>query len=72
MTATQKTEIEKALKSNQVAVDTRSIKTGTDENGLPVFKTQYIEPPLNYKLIRLIEPYNGAVLQDLDYVEPTA
>ena len=72
MTATQKTEIEKVLKGGQVAIDTRSVKTGTDENGLPIFETQYIEPPLNYKLIKLIEPYNGAVLEDLDYVEPTA
>jgi len=72
MTATQREEIEKALKPNQVAIDTRSINTGTDKDGFPVFETQYIEPPQNFKLIRLIEPYNCAVLEDLDYVEPTA
>ena len=72
MTSKQRQEIETALKVGQVAVDTRSIKTGIDENGLPTFETQYIEAPKNHKLIRLIEPYNGAVLLDLDYVEPTA
>lgn len=71
MTAEQKIEIKNALQLGQVAVDTNTIKVGTDENGLPIFETQYINPPINYKLVRVIEPYNGAVLEDLDYVKPT-
>lgn len=76
MTATQKKAIEKIIADNGktgewVAVDTQAKTTGTDELGLPVFATIYENAPQNYKLVRIIEPYNGAILHDLDYVEPT-
>ena len=67
MTNEQRIEIEALLTASQVAVDTQTVKTGTDEQGYPVFETRYINPPTNYKLVRLIEPYKGAVLEDLDY-----
>lgn len=71
MTQSQRTEIEELLKPNQVAVDTQDHQTGTDENGYPVFETVYENPPANYKLVRMIPSWNGAVLENLDYVEPT-
>lgn len=76
MTADQREIIEKSIedqgkKGQWVAVDTQSKVTGTDELGLPVFQTVFENEPQNYKLVRLIEPYNGAILEDLDYKEPT-
>ena len=71
MTAQQKEQIEKNLKPNEVAVDTQSKQTGTDEQGYPTFETVFEKAPNNYKLVRLIEPWNGAILEDLDYKEPT-
>ncbi|QKF82057.1 hypothetical protein [Halarcobacter ebronensis] len=69
MTAEQREEIEPLLKENQVAVDTQTVEKGKDSEGFPIFEIKFINAPTNYKLVRLIEPYNVAVLEDLS---PTA
>lgn len=63
----ERTEIEKHLKIDEVAVDTQTVKIGTDSEGYPVFEIRFEKPPVNYQLVRLIEPWNGAILKDLDY-----
>lgn len=67
MTQDQREIIEKNLKPNQIAVDTASNVIGEDENGYPVFETVLKNIPKeyvnNYKLIKNIEPYNGAVIE---------
>ncbi len=55
--------------SRQVLVDTEHKQIGTDENNLPVFELKYINPPQNYKLIRVFEHLECAILEDLDYKE---
>jgi len=66
MTAAQREEIEKLLKPNQVAVDTRTVTNEKDEQGFPIFETQFINNPLtNYKLVTHVYGWNGAVLEDL-------
>lgn len=70
-TQAQREEIQKLLKPTEVFVDTQTRVTGKDENGYPVFETVFENPPSNYRLVNHIEPYNGAVLEDLDYVKPT-
>lgn len=69
MTKEQQEEIEKALKIGQIVVNTRSIKIGADEIGLPTFEIQYLGAPKNYKLVRIIEPYNCAILEVLTATE---
>lgn len=75
MTALQRETIEKILKKNQVAVNIAYKEIGVDELGLPNFEITYENPPKNYRLVRMIEAYRGAILEDLDYVatqpEPT-
>jgi hypothetical protein len=68
MTKTQRAEIEKNLKPEQVAVDIQHKETGKDTQGFPVYEVVFENPPTNYKLVRLFEGINGAVLEDLDYV----
>lgn len=66
MTAEKRQELLNLLKQNEVLVDLQNIENGTDERGFPTFKTEYINPPLNYKLVRIIAPYLVAVLEDLN------
>lgn len=65
MTKIQRLEIEKLLKQNQVIVNTITVKSGVDNEGFPVFETRFENPPQDYKLVRLIEPWKGAILEDL-------
>lgn len=57
----------KGMTGKWVAVDTRSIQIGEDDNGFPIFETIYEEEPKNNKLIRLIPEHKGAILEDLDH-----
>ena len=56
---------------NYKACDYELEQIGTDELGLPVFKTVYLNPPTNFKHVRTLEKPKVAILEDLDYVEPT-
>ena len=56
---------------NQRVVDITHIENGTDENGYPSYKVEYVNPPKNYKLVKMITPLKVAILEDFDYVEPT-
>ncbi|AXX87152.1 hypothetical protein AMRN_1416 [Malaciobacter marinus] len=69
MTKNQREEIEKLLKQNEVAVDIQQVQIAKDENGYPVFELRFENPPTNYKVVKIIEPYKGAVLEDLDFKE---
>lgn len=71
MNAEQREELEKVISDDMVIVDIDIIKIGVDGMGLPKFEARYINPPKNHNLIRLIEPYGGAILQDLDYMAVT-
>ncbi len=71
MTKEQRTVIEKATLRNQIAVDIQHKVTGTDKDGFLTFEIVYENAPKNFKLVKVIEAYNGAILEDLDYVEPT-
>jgi hypothetical protein len=52
--------------------DTQHRNTGTvDKDGLPIFEIVYEKPPESFKLIRVVEHLKCAVLEDLNYVEPT-
>lgn len=64
-TATQKEELSTALKANEVIVDTTTRQTGTDQDGFPTFETVFENPPPNYKLVRMVEPWKCAILEDL-------
>ena len=67
-----RTELEAIIKPNQVVSDFQYIANGTDENGFTTYKIVYISNPTNFKLIYLDNDSKLAVLEDLDYVAPTA
>lgn len=71
MTAQQRQNLINLLKEKQFLVDIQTIESGVDNLGFPTFETKYINPPKNYKLVRLIEPYKVAILEDLSPTNET-
>lgn len=71
MTETQKQNLLNLLKPNEVLTNLIHTHIESDERGFPQFKTVYENPPTNYKLIRIIAPYNVAILEDLSYINGT-
>ncbi len=70
MTDEQKLLLTKNLKENQVVVNFEYKQIKSD-NDFPIFEIIYINPPLNYKLIKEIEAFNVAILENLDYEATT-
>lgn len=66
-----KTEYLAALKPNQVLVDTNFIQINPSEI-FAVYRIDYVSPPVNFKLVHTDPAVQVAVLEDLDYVAPTA
>jgi len=60
-----KIEYQNLCKTNEKATDFTYNQIGTDEQGYPTYKIQYLNPPSNYKLIRLFEADKIAILEDL-------
>jgi len=78
MTDLQRKAVEQEIKTNpiytvgkHVAVDTQYPMIGTDENGTPLTETIYENAPENHLLVKEYDKWNGAILEDLDYKEPT-
>lgn len=71
MTAEQKQQLENLLKPNEVLVNLKSEQIEADFRGFPQFKTVYENPPKNYKLVRIIAPFNVAILENLSYAPDT-
>ncbi len=65
MTQEQRDILEKNLKAGEVAINIEHKQIGVDNDGYPIFEIIFINAPAQYKLIKLIEVYNGAILQDL-------
>lgn len=71
MTTEQRKILETRLNENEVIVNLLTIDNGEDERGFPMFKHVYETPPLNYKLVQIIAPYNVAILENLSYEPAT-
>jgi len=70
--AITKEDLENLKKEDEKVIDIQYVESGTDESGYPVYKIDYINPPTNFKLVKMFEALKVAILQDLDYVaEPT-
>lgn len=67
-----RTQLEAIAKPNEVVSDFEYIQNGTDERGLPTYKLVYISNPPNFKLVYLDVDSKLAILEDLDYVPPSA
>lgn len=67
MTEQQKGKILSNLKPNQVLVDIEYKEIGVDNDGFPLFEINYINPPLNYGLEKLIEAHKVAILVNLNH-----
>jgi hypothetical protein len=70
MTAQQKQQLENLLKPNEVLINLTMTQIEPDFRGFPQFKTVYENPPENYKLVRIIAPFNVAILENLSYEPP--
>ena len=62
-----KEQLKNLLKQNQVLADINYKEIGKDENGFPTYEIEYVAAPTNYKLVRIFENLEVAVLEDLDY-----
>jgi len=62
-------QLEQIKKANWKICKIKSNEIGVDELGLPLYETVYIDTPVNYQLVRVIEPLGVAILEDLDHVE---
>lgn len=65
--AITKALLEQGKKAAHVVVEIQHQEIGKDENNFPLFKIVYEKKPTNFKLVRLFEHINCAVLEDLDY-----
>ncbi len=63
-----RTQLEQIKKPNQIVSDFQYIEDGKDDSGFPTYKTIFIEPPKNFKLVYTDKDSKLAVLEDLDYV----
>jgi len=62
-------KLEEIKKDNWKICNIKNNEIGADNLGLPLYKTVFIDPPINYQLIRVIEPLGVAILEDLDHAE---
>lgn len=62
-----KEQLKNLLKPNQVLTDINYKEIGKDVNGFPTYEIEYITAPTNYKLVRIFENLQVAVLENLDY-----
>ncbi len=63
-----KEQIQSKLKDGQVAVDITYVEEEEkDEFGFPFYRVEYVNPPKNFKFLRLLEAHKLAILEDLDY-----
>ena len=67
-----RTELEAAAKKDEVVCDVTFEKIGEDANGLPTYKTVFVNKPIHHEVIYSDPTSNLAILKNLDYVEPTA
>jgi len=60
-------KLEQIKKANWKICKIKNNEIGVDELGLPLYEIEYIDPPINYQLVRVIEPLGVAILEDKDY-----
>ncbi|WP_345984322.1 hypothetical protein WCX49_06705 [Sulfurimonas sp. HSL-1656] len=70
MTPEEQAVIEALLNPDEVIVSITYTKIMEDSRGFPIFSTDYVNPPSQYRHITTIYPYGVAILQDLGYVAP--
>jgi len=65
-------QLEAIKKEDEVVCDFTYNEISKDENGYPVFKIEYTNPPSNFKKVSIDPTSNLAILKDLDYVPPAS
>jgi len=64
-----KEDLKKLLKEKEFIVDFERAQNGTDDDGYPTYKIEYINPPKNFKLVKFIDGLNCVILEDLTVIE---
>jgi len=62
-----KTELEAIKKDDEVICEITYEQNGEDMNGLPTYKTVFVDKPLHHQVIYTDPTSNLAILKDLDY-----
>ena len=67
-----RTKLEAIAKPDEVVCDITYSQIGEGANGLPIYKTVFVNKPVHHQVIYIDPTSNLAIIKNLDYVEPTA